>query len=49
VGLLPKDNDEQVNFAYDLYTRTDQAGIALSAGFKRTFSRDVKIEFIGVW
>jgi uncharacterized protein (DUF2235 family) len=49
VGLLPKDNDEEVQFAYNLYTRTDQTSITLSAGFKQTFSRDVKIEFIGVW
>jgi uncharacterized protein (DUF2235 family) len=49
VGLLPKDNPEQVAFAYKLYKRTDDAGIALSAGFKQTFSQDVKVCFMGVW
>ncbi|KAF8555257.1 hypothetical protein OG21DRAFT_1603016 [Imleria badia] len=49
VGLLPKDNLQQVNFAYKAYTRTDKAGVKLAAGFKQTFSRDVKVEFIGVW
>ncbi|KAI9573688.1 hypothetical protein HD554DRAFT_919791 [Boletus coccyginus] len=49
VGLLPKDNLQQVNFAYKKYKRTDKEGIKLAAGFKRTFSRDVKVEFVGVW
>ena len=49
IGLLSKDNVEQVPFAYKLYKRTDAAGIALAAGFKQTFSRDVGIEFVGVW
>ena len=49
VGLLPKDNNEQVHFAYKLYTRTDSEGVNLSAGFKRTYSQDVTIEFVGVW
>jgi hypothetical protein len=49
VGLLPKDNPEQVTFAYKLYKRTDDAGVALAAGFKQTFSQDVKVCFLGVW
>jgi len=49
VGLLPRDNDEQIAFAYKLYQREDDAGIQLSAGFKQTFSFNVTIEFIGVW
>ncbi|KAF5340127.1 hypothetical protein D9758_013148 [Tetrapyrgos nigripes] len=49
VGLLPRDNEEQIVFAYKLYTRTDDEGIKLSAGFKQTFCRDVRIEFMGVW
>ncbi|KAF5358616.1 hypothetical protein D9758_007671 [Tetrapyrgos nigripes] len=44
-GMLHK----QVPFAYKMYTRTDQVGWAQSDLFKRTFSRDVQIEFIGVW
>ncbi|KAF8907396.1 hypothetical protein CPB85DRAFT_1254318 [Mucidula mucida] len=49
VGLLPKDNEEQVPFAYKLYTREDETGVRLSAGFKRTFCQNVQIEFMGVW
>jgi uncharacterized protein (DUF2235 family) len=49
VGLLPKDNLQQVDFAYKAYKRTDKEGIKLAAGFKQTFSRDVKVEFVGVW
>ncbi|KAI0953205.1 hypothetical protein AcW1_007484 [Taiwanofungus camphoratus] len=49
VGLLPRDNPEQVPFAYKLYKRTDPASITLAAGFKRTFCRGVRIEFVGVW
>ncbi|KAF9029438.1 hypothetical protein BDZ89DRAFT_1065404 [Hymenopellis radicata] len=49
VGLLPRDNEEQVPFAYRLYTREDENGVRLSAGFKRTFCRNVQIEFMGVW
>ncbi|KAG8214503.1 hypothetical protein J3R82DRAFT_9559 [Butyriboletus roseoflavus] len=49
VGLLPRDNLQQVNFAYKAFKRTDKLGVKLAAGFKRTFSRDVKVEFVGVW
>jgi hypothetical protein len=49
VGLLLKDNDEQIPFAYKLYTRTDPAGIRLSSQFKTSFSRDVQVTFVGVW
>ncbi|CAE6520158.1 unnamed protein product [Rhizoctonia solani] len=49
VGLLPPDNAEQIPFAYQMYKRTDLAGFQQSAGFKKTFSREVKIEFMGVW
>lgn len=49
IGLLPRDNDEQITFAYKLYKRTDKQGIELSKGFKNTFCRSVGIEFLGVW
>ncbi|CAE7233603.1 unnamed protein product [Rhizoctonia solani] len=49
VGLLPPDNTEQISFAYQMYKRTDLAGYQQSAGFKKAFSREVKIEFMGVW
>ncbi|KAI0822340.1 hypothetical protein BC628DRAFT_1327757 [Trametes gibbosa] len=49
IGLLPRDNPEQIPFAYNLYTKTDKDSLALAAGFKQTFCRTVDIEFIGVW
>ncbi|THH11156.1 hypothetical protein EW145_g852 [Phellinidium pouzarii] len=49
IGLLPKDNDEQVTFAYKMYTRTDKQGLIEAAGFKQTFCRPVQVRFIGVW
>ncbi|PFH47920.1 hypothetical protein AMATHDRAFT_6302 [Amanita thiersii Skay4041] len=49
VGLLPADNFQQVPFAYKMYTRTDNVGWEQSNAFKKAFSVDVKIEFLGVW
>ncbi|KAG5638610.1 hypothetical protein H0H81_011500 [Sphagnurus paluster] len=49
VGLLPACNHQQVPFAYKLYKSDDEIGWKQSNVFKRAFSVDVKIEFIGVW
>lgn len=49
VGLLPKDNDTQVPFAYKLYKREDKDGRELCDGFKKTYCQSVNIEFVGVW
>ncbi|KAJ7598621.1 hypothetical protein C8J56DRAFT_1039510 [Mycena floridula] len=49
VGLLPADNLQQVPFAYKMYTRADAHGWDQSNAFKKAFSVDVKIEFVGVW
>ncbi|KAJ7738305.1 hypothetical protein B0H16DRAFT_1424826 [Mycena metata] len=49
VGLLPACNHQQVPFAYKMYTTTDELGWKQSNTFKKTFSIDVEIEFIGVW
>ncbi|KAG0703790.1 hypothetical protein DFH29DRAFT_915099 [Suillus ampliporus] len=49
VGLLPKSNLEQICFAYEAYKHTGTQADALAAGFKQTFSREVKVEFVGVW
>jgi hypothetical protein len=49
VGLLPQSNIEQLSFAYAMYARDDEDGLKLSMQFKRTFSIDVKIQFLGVW
>ncbi|KAI0642187.1 hypothetical protein C8Q79DRAFT_1013487 [Trametes meyenii] len=49
VGLLPTDNHQQVPFAYKMYSRTDDLGWKQSTVFKKAFSVDVNIDFIGVW
>lgn len=49
IGLLPKDNPEQVPLAYKLYQNNSKDSRALAAGFKETFCRSVTIEFVGVW
>ena len=47
VGLLSKDNIEQIPFAYKLFAASKNDDLA--KGFKATFSREVPIEFVGVW
>ncbi|KAF9461016.1 hypothetical protein BDZ94DRAFT_861028 [Collybia nuda] len=49
VGLLPACNFQQIPFAYKMYTRVDELGWKQSNAFKKAFSIDVSIEFIGVW
>ncbi|KAH9964161.1 hypothetical protein BC827DRAFT_1128153 [Russula dissimulans] len=49
VGLLSKDNVEQVPFAYKLFKSTSKSDDALAPGFKATFCREVPIDFVGVW
>ena len=49
IGLLPTFNLKRFPSAYTLYKRHDKDGLDLSVQFKRTFSIDVKIKFLGVW
>ena len=49
MGLLPRDNLEQILFAFKLYVRTDEQGEKLAAGFKQTYCQNVTIEFVGAW
>jgi uncharacterized protein (DUF2235 family) len=49
VGLLPANNIQQVPFAYKMYTQSDDFGWEQSVAFKKAFSIDVNIEFVGVW
>ncbi|KAJ7726440.1 hypothetical protein DFH07DRAFT_237077 [Mycena maculata] len=49
VGLLPVCNHQQIPFAYKMYTREDETGWKQSNLFKKAFSIDVDIEFVGVW
>ncbi|KAJ7088156.1 hypothetical protein C8R44DRAFT_991193 [Mycena epipterygia] len=46
VGLLPVDNHQQVPFAYRMYARAD---LTQANAFKKAFSNDVPIDFVGVW
>ncbi|KAG8971592.1 hypothetical protein FRC05_010938 [Tulasnella sp. 425] len=49
VGLLPKDNDEHMAFAYQKYLDDTPKGKKTALAFKRAFSISVPIEFVGVW
>lgn len=49
IGLLPPWNLEQLPFAYAIYKMEDEEGLNSSFEFKRTFSLDVRIKFLGVW
>ncbi|KAL4070335.1 hypothetical protein J3A83DRAFT_3177617 [Scleroderma citrinum] len=49
VGLLPRCNHQQVPFAYKMYSRDDETGWKQSRAFKKAFSIDVDVEFVGVW
>lgn len=49
VGLLPRCNHQQVPFAYHMYSREDDEGWRQSNAFKKAFSINVDIEFVGVW
>jgi hypothetical protein len=49
VGILPAYNFQQVPFAYKMFTRDDDIGFKQSAAFKKTFSIEATIEFVGVW
>ena len=49
VGLLTPDNRQQVPFAYKMYMTETTKGWDQSTPFKKAFSIDVNIEFLGVW
>ncbi|KAI5995868.1 hypothetical protein EDD15DRAFT_2529078 [Pisolithus albus] len=49
VGLLPRSNLQQVPFAYKMYSQDDREGWKQSRAFKKAFSIDVNVEFVGVW
>ncbi|KAJ7704774.1 hypothetical protein B0H17DRAFT_1038540 [Mycena rosella] len=49
VGLLPTCNHQQIPFAYKMYMDETEKGWKQSNAFKKAFSIDVDIEFIGVW
>ncbi|EGO29547.1 hypothetical protein SERLADRAFT_412997 [Serpula lacrymans var. lacrymans S7.9] len=51
VGLILPGNNEQIPFAYELYSDyKDEESMELSKTFKNTFSREnVGVNFVGVW
>ncbi|PWN31420.1 uncharacterized protein FA14DRAFT_186407 [Meira miltonrushii] len=49
VGLLPAHNQAQIAFAYRWYKDDSEYGWKMSADFKRTFSIDADIHFLGCW
>ncbi|KAL0577577.1 hypothetical protein V5O48_004409 [Marasmius crinis-equi] len=49
VGILPACNHQQVPFAYKMFTQADEVGWEQSNAFKKAFSINADIEFIGVW
>jgi hypothetical protein len=47
--LLPRDNQEQIPFAFKIYQKTSADGIKMAAGYKQTFCQTVEVDFLGVW
>jgi uncharacterized protein (DUF2235 family) len=46
-GLLTQGNEELIPFAWDIFKRTHDKEV--SGGFAATFSRAVKVHFVGLW
>lgn len=53
VGILPKENLQQLDFAFNIYATTGYKGYKLGQDFKRTFSSrwqsNFSVDFVGVW
>lgn len=54
VGLLPAGNEETVPLAYSIYKEHKEVAECSrqetpGQSFKRCFSRDVEVHFVGVW
>ncbi|CAN6664787.1 hypothetical protein TRVA0_036S00716 [Trichomonascus vanleenenianus] len=49
VGLLPPYNTAQVQFAYQIYKDDSDYGWEMSTQFRKTFSMEVSVYFLGVW
>lgn len=49
VGLLPAHNQAQIVFAWHYYKLDTKYGWKMSSEFKRTFSIDVNVHFLGCW
>ncbi|TFK64432.1 hypothetical protein BDN72DRAFT_264633 [Pluteus cervinus] len=49
VGLLPRHNDRQIDFAFTVYNTYDKSGARTARKFKKAFALDVPVRFVGVW
>ncbi|TFK27903.1 WD40 repeat-like protein [Coprinopsis marcescibilis] len=60
IGLIHKGNEMQIPFAYQLYARSGDAAqrvkkvgtsehVSKTERFKKAFSREVKVHFVGAW
>ncbi|GAA5904159.1 hypothetical protein JCM6882_003964 [Rhodosporidiobolus microsporus] len=53
VGLLPAGNEETIPLAYSIYKNASEEelipGETVAQGFRRTFSREIYIDFVGVF
>ncbi|KAI6024564.1 hypothetical protein EDC04DRAFT_2573941 [Pisolithus marmoratus] len=49
VGLLPRCHRQHVLSVYKMYVKSDEVGWRQSTAFKKAFSLDVDIDFVGVW
>ncbi|KAJ7887895.1 hypothetical protein B0H14DRAFT_2498126 [Mycena olivaceomarginata] len=55
IGLIDTGNEELIPFAYELYSQRYKGAVLtteaskIAANFKKTFSRNVRIHFVGVW
>ncbi|KAL5496039.1 hypothetical protein ACEPAH_3132 [Sanghuangporus vaninii] len=50
VGLLPPENHAQIPFAWNVFKKSDEkGGLEHCMEYKKSFSIDVKIDFMGLW
>ncbi|KAJ7441244.1 hypothetical protein FB451DRAFT_1058209 [Mycena latifolia] len=54
VGLIEPGNEELIPFAYEIYLERHKGKVTeeaeeIAKNFKKTFSRDVRIHFLGAW
>jgi hypothetical protein len=47
--LLPAGDHQQIPFVYKMFRHDDDTGWKQSNAFKKAFSIDVEVEFVGVW
>ena len=47
VGLLSEGNEEMISFAWDMFK--GERDYAIYSDFRHTFSRSVKVKFLGLW